>query len=885
MPRSVSRRRLATVGALLVAAIAGAVGLSIDLQRTASIDDYQRVMAQFADAMALQTARSITLVDRAVAVVRAQLTAVQTTVPGVASAPPDTAAALDSLVDGQKLRSVDALAAFDLSGRMVSSSRLWSATVSNASGRDFFRYLSAVNDREAFIGMPERTDAQGSWTVVLARRIDDTSGRFAGLVAEQLSLADLEDFYRFAAPPGRTILVLRRDGTILASYPHQEDRIGNKLPDHAVWYRLVAQGGGTYHGPSALSGTPIISAVYPLRGLPIVVEVTTGEAEALAGWYPQRARMVLGGIAAAVCVILLLRQIGAQIRRLETSETSLAAGNSELKTARRQLDATLSNMTQGVCFFGGDQKLIVCNRRFAQIYNLPLGAIRPGMSLAEIVDHRFAAGTVPNCGRAEYLASHDALVRGGKTRNFVVELKNGRTIALHYQPMPDSGWVATHEDITERRNTDARIAYLARHDALTGLANRVLFQEWMEQALASTERGFEFAVLFLDLDRFKAVNDTLGHRVGDDLLRSVAARLLDSVRNMDTVTRLGGDEFVILQAGLVTLDDAARLAERIIKVVGAPYTIGGHEVVIGVSIGVAVAPSDGSSAEDLLKNADLALYIAKGEGRGTFRFFEPEMDARIHNRRILERDLRNAVARGEFELHYQPIIDVQSGRVCAFEALLRWHHPIRGLVAPAELVAIAEECGLIGPIGRWVLNTACLQAISWPDDVHVAVNLSPVQFRGTHLVEVVTEALAASGLPAARLELEVTESVLLESSSTTLATLHQLRDLGLCIAMDDFGTGYSSLGYLQKFPFSKIKIDQSFIKDLTKGEHALFIVRAVVGLCHNLGIRTTAEGVETLDQLTILRAEGCTEVQGYLFGRPQHADQLAALIDGEAPLA
>src|SRR6185437_11337264 len=418
------------------------------------------------------------------------------------------------------------------------------------------------------------------------------------------------------------------------------------------------------------------------------------------------------------------------------------------------------------------------------------------------------------------------------------ELSHGRVIAISRQAMADGGWVATYEDVTERQRAEAQSVFMARHDALTGLPNRVLFHERVEQALAQAGRAEDFAVLLLDLDRFKAVNDTLGHPVGDELLRAVAERLQACVREVDTVARLGGDEFAVVQSGVTKAEDAAVLARRIVEVVSQPYDLDGHRIMIGASVGISIAPGDGASCGKLLKNADVALYKTKAEGRGTWRFFEPDMDARLHARRALELDLWAALANDQFELHYQPLFDLRANRIGGFEALLRWRHPKHGMVSPADFIPISEEIGLIVPLGDWVLQRACAEASVWPGHVKVAVNVSPAQFRTGHLVDSVTKALAASGLPAARLELEITESVLLANSAATLATLHALRALGVRISMDDFGTGYSSLSYLRSFPFDKIKIDQSFIRDLATTDDAEAIVRAIIGLGASLGMRT-----------------------------------------------
>ena len=434
-------------------------------------------------------------------------------------------------------------------------------------------------------------------------------------------------------------------------------------------------------------------------------------------------------------------------------------------------------------------------------------------------------------------------------------------------------------DVTERKQAEARIAYMAHHDALTLLPNRVLFHERLDELLGRVRRqGEKLAVHCLDLDHFKGVNDTLGHPIGDELLKSVAARLGACLRDSDLVARLGGDEFAIVQSPLGDPTEANILANALIEAVAKPYEVRGHEVVVGASIGIALAPSDGDASDVLLRNADMALYRAKAEGRGTAHFFEPEMDRRIQARRILELDLRKAFAQGEFELFYQPLVNLSRNEVSGFEALLRWRHPERGMVGPAEFIPLAEEIGLIVPLGEWVLRKACTEAVKWPADLKFAVNLSPAQFRSRGVVQAVLTALAYSGLLASRLELEITESVLLGETDANLATLHQLREIGVRISMDDFGTGYSSLSYLRCFPFDKIKIDRSFVRELSERPDCLAIIRAVAGLGMSLGIATTAEGVETQEQLERLRGEGCTEVQGYFFSAPRPASEIIGLL-------
>ena len=435
------------------------------------------------------------------------------------------------------------------------------------------------------------------------------------------------------------------------------------------------------------------------------------------------------------------------------------------------------------------------------------------------------------------------------------------------------------EQTAERARAEAMVSHMAHHDALTMLPNRVRFRENLKQELVRVRPEHPIAVLCLDLDNFKAVNDTLGHPVGDALLKSVAQRLTACLDDNDTVARLGGDEFAIVQAGGAQPVAATVLSQQLIEAMAEPFELEGHSVVIGTSVGIALAPNDGRDPDELLKNADMALYRAKAEGRGTSRFFEAKMDADMQARRLLEVDLRGALARDEFEVHYQPLVDLNSANLNGFEALLRWRHPQRGLVSPAEFIPLAEEIGLIAPIGAWVLKQACTDAASWPGDLSIAVNLSPVQFKSKSLALDVVAALGASGLPARRLELEITEAVMLHETETTLATLSQLKELGARISMDDFGTGYSSLSYLRKFPFDKIKIDQSFIRDLASRPESLAIVRAVAGLGSTLGIATTAEGIETMEQLRAVQAEGCTQVQGFLLGKPKPASQVPMLLN------
>ena len=568
-------------------------------------------------------------------------------------------------------------------------------------------------------------------------------------------------------------------------------------------------------------------------------------------------------------------EVGEMLRSISMFRTNMLEQNRMLSERDVRFDAALSNMSQGLAMFDANGKLVVCNRRFTELYKLPTELSEAGSDVEEIENH---VASTREFDHSSVFRPHDDL-GGGKAGTVFLELSDGRTMAIQHQQMAGGGWVSTHEDITERRSAEAQISHMARHDALTNLPNRILFRADIEDALRRTQRGESVAVLCLDLDYFKSVNDTLGHPIGDSLLRAVADRLRGCLREEDLVARLGGDEFALIQVGTDQPNSSTVLAQRVIDTLSVPYEINSHQIVIGASVGIAIAPTDGNDADEIIKNADMALYRAKAEGRGRYRFFEADMDAKMQARRTLEIDLRRALVNGEFELHYQPLVNVKANEITCFEALVRWHHPDRGLISPADFIPLAEEIGLIVPLGDWVLNQACKDAASWPSPIRIAVNLSPSQFKNPDLAQSVFRALAKAKLAPQRLELEITETVLLQNSEATLATLHQFRNMGVRISMDDFGTGYSSLSYLRSFPFDKIKIDQSFVRDLATRNDSAVIVRAVTTIGNSLGISTTAEGVEDLSQLERLRDEGCTEVQGFFLGRPLPLKETAALLE------
>jgi diguanylate cyclase (GGDEF)-like protein/PAS domain S-box-containing protein len=574
------------------------------------------------------------------------------------------------------------------------------------------------------------------------------------------------------------------------------------------------------------------------------------------------------GALLAIAALLALA-VGLLLKRQQRFLRSLAA-------ERSQLHVAVNNIPQGLVLYDASARIVICNRQYIEMFGLSPEVARQGCTMQRLIEHRKETGSFD--GDVEAFCA--AIIRNvslGKATRQLTQAPGGRAIEIANRPLRAGGWVATIEDITERTRAEERIAHLAHYDALTDLPNRVLLRDRLERALREIQPGQQLAVLYIDIDEFKSVNDALGHAIGDELLKTVADRLRGCLGEADIAARLGGDEFAVIQrtGGRA---ETTRLVQAIHGAIRQPLECAGHLITTDASIGIAVAPDDGVNLDQLLKNADLALYGAKGDGRRTYRFFEPGMDARAQARRTLEMELRQAIADGGFEVNYQPIVSLHDDKISGCEALLRWHHPRRGMISPAEFIPVAEETGLINELGQFVLNTACMEAAKWPDHIRVAVNVSPVQFRSQTLALNVAAALAASGLAASRLELEITEAVLMRDDEAALATLHQLRALGVRIALDDFGTGYSSLSYLQRYPFDKIKIDRSFIRDLAEEGASSAIVEAVVNIAAASNMTTTAEGVEQQWQRELLRELGCTEMQGFLFSPAVSAAELRRLL-------
>jgi diguanylate cyclase (GGDEF)-like protein len=603
---------------------------------------------------------------------------------------------------------------------------------------------------------------------------------------------------------------------------------------------------GVSAGPDAKAGT-----VWRLALLSGVYLVASVAADIATLAWSVRERVLLALVVSLVMVAGLL------VRRHKLADQRSAA-------ERRHLATALNNIPQGLVLYDSSARIVVCNQPYLDMFRLSPDVAGPGCTMQRLIAHRKETGSFD--GDVDAFCS--AIIRKvslGKATRQLTEAPGGRAIEIINRPLKAGGWVATIEDITERMRADEKIAHLAHYDGLTDLPNRVLFRERLEQALQAMRPGEQLAVLYIDIDEFKSVNDALGHPVGDELLKGVAERLRNCLGQRDVAARLGGDEFAVIQTAIRNQSEATRLVDEIHAALRRPFECTGHLITTDASIGIALAPSDGLDLDQLLKNADLALYGAKGDGRRTYRFFEAGMDGRAKARRRLELELRQAISDGSLETFYQPVLNIEDGEVSSCEALLRWRHPEHGMISPAEFIPIAEETGLINQIGQWVLNAACAEAMHWPDHVRVAVNVSPVQFSSQSLALNVASALAASGLPASRLELEITEAVLIRDDEAALEVLHQLRKLGVRIALDDFGTGYSSLSYLQRFPFDKIKIDRSFIRDLAGAGASLSIVQAVVSIAAASDMTTTAEGVETEQQKNLLHILGCTEMQGFLF--------------------
>jgi diguanylate cyclase (GGDEF)-like protein len=864
-------RYLILCGVILIAAIIIGTAIMVGSFRNRAMADSERELKNTALILAEQIDRAFQALDR---VQRSVIERIQWL--GVASSE-DYARQMSGENVQQMLKAsitgldhVDAITLINAEGQLLNYSRDGPVPQVSVSDRDYYIALKADAKLASFVSAPARNRGNGTWTVFLARKVTAPNGGFLGLVLGAIELSYFERIFgSILLRGGSSITLYRGDGILLTRYPRIESVIGGSFD--SPLNALGDSNSGTARFIGQMEGKDRLLAAHRLAHYPLFVSVAEDIGIALSSWQKETNILLGAGGLAALTVAIMILLIARQLILAHKAATG------KLTLEKLRLSTAINNMSQGLIMFDSAERLVICNECYIGMYGLSRDIVKPGCSLLELLRHRVETGSFSHYDPDQYRIELLGKLALGKVTTLIVETAQGREVSVTSSPMTAGGWVATHEDFTERRRGEAKLAYLAHHDALTELPNRLWLYERLRQGLVGSNRGEHLAVLCLDLDQFKEVNDAFGHPVGDLLLKSVADRLRGCIRETDLVARLGGDEFAIMQGGASQPTDAISLASRLIETISTPYEFGDHRVVIGLSIGIALAPEDGLDPEQLLRNADIALYRAKADGRSLYRFFEPEMDARMQARRRLEIDLRKAIANGEFELFYQPLIDMRTEYVTGFEALIRWHHPERGLISPSEFICVAEETGLIVPLGEWVLRQACEEAAGWPSGVKIAVNLSPIQFKSKGILLSVTSALAASGLAPNRLELEITETVLLQDGDATLAILHELRVIGVKISMDDFGTGYSSLSYLRRFPFDKIKIDRSFISDMSDHD-SLAIVRAVIAMGHSLGIATTAEGVETPNQFKQLKLEGCTEAQGYLFSPPRPAAEVKGLL-------
>jgi diguanylate cyclase (GGDEF)-like protein len=864
--RKLAGRPKATIGALgIFFALAIALLFLADLRARyrAEIDQARHSAQNYAEVLAQHTALTFEAIDRSlreVELIRADLETALA-MPGADSAALHRRAneALGQIQKSSLMLVVIRWA--DRNGNYQAWSDERAPPRLNIADRDHFTVDRDDPTDRYFVSRPFRSVLSDRWLIAVSRRLSDRDGSFAGAA---VALIDQSYFIRAY----RSIDVGPRGVVAMADYPgHIFARLPPIDPDSVAGIRwpvadhLLTADSGSYELVSPIDQTPRIVGYKSVSVPPLVVLISYHRDDQLASWY-QHLYTFGPGALLVISVILL----GTGLLMWQT-------GNLAYKN--RILEVTLENMAHGLCMFDGQQRLIVCNARYAKMYGLEPNQIRPGATLRSILEARVAAGSSPAAAQ-EDIDTRLAEVTRNEPYYVVTELRDGRVISITHQPIEGGGWVAIHQDITGSRRDEERVAFMARHDLLTGLANRASFMEKLEEAGARLRRRHEtFTVFMLDLDRFKNVNDSLGHPAGDALLGETADRLRKALRETDLVARLGGDEFAVIQAGEADQRGAAvELAKRLIALISAPYDLAGNVVSIGTSIGIAMACEPDVDSDTLMKQADLALYRTKSEGRNGYCFFDERMTADADARRRLEADLRDAISGGQIEIHYQPILHVKTRRLFGLEALARWRHPVKGFVPPSEFIPLAEETGLIVPLGEWILHKACETAKGWPSAVKVAVNISAVQFAKSDLLDVVTRTLAETGLPPQRLELEITETALLEKEAGVLATLQQLERLGIAISLDDFGTGYSSLRYLTTFPIDKIKIDKSFTQNITHRADCAAVVASVLARGSGLDVATVAEGVETKQQFDILRASGVNYVQGYLFGAPCPAEEI-----------
>ncbi len=997
-------RLIVICGIILVAVVVAATASLLSNLRDRDLAEKERALESLALVLAEQIDRSFQSIELVQTVMIERMQSL-----GIASAEDferqmagyDTHQRLKDRVSA--LPYIDAFVLTDAEGRLINFSRSWPAPSVKIPDQDPHEEFGADPQLTSLIGKPLRSPVTGSWLVPVARKFTGANGKFLGVVTGVMKLEYFEQLFQTIAHEANdSIALFHRDGTLLVRYPRQEAAVGQSFPQSKFLKVLATSDYGTGREIGIIDGQERLVSARRLPHYPVALVATTTVADALANWKRGAVAMVVAalaiGLAIGGVVVICVWLVGKKLR-----EQSL------------QRDMAFDNMSQGLAMFDAAGRLVVCNDRYRQMYDFPPEVAKSGHTILDLLKCRLAHGTFSG-NPEEFVRDLRATIAQGKISKYVNETGDGRITTVVNQPMAGGGWVATHEDITERklaeeqlhrtkkfldaiiehvpapilvkdilnspedasqwryslinrateelfgvsrtqvigktigeiypkeradfiiaennetlqshrpivvkdhivhtpgngirlataksiavrnddgkaqylltvlddvterRHAEQRIAHMAHFDNLTDLPNRAAFNECFAVTLAKAAASRDqFAILTLDLDRFKEVNDVFGHSVGDALLCEVTRRLQTAAAGA-FLARIGGDEFVLIAADGAQPEAGLALAERLLATFTNEFEIDGRRLEIGLSIGGAVYPADGTDAKTLMVNADAALYRAKAEARGSVLFFEAEMGIQLSERLSLQGDLRSAVAHQELFLHYQPQVRM-TGETIGFEALVRWQCPKRGMISPATFIPIAEESGLIIPLGEWVLREACREAASWPQPLTIAVNVSPIQFHHGDLPSLVHSVLLETGLVPSRLELEITEGVLINDFSRAVSILRRLKSLGVQIALDDFGTGYSSLSYLHSFAFDRIKIDRAFIGDLEHNRHSMAIVRAVIGLGHSLDVPILAEGVETEIQHAFLVQEGCDSMQGYLTGRPQPIGDYARLIGREA---
>jgi diguanylate cyclase (GGDEF)-like protein len=783
-------------------------------------------------------------------------------------------------------------AIIDASGMMrASSAGPQPAPPVDLSDREHFIVHKNATKDELFISGPVVGRVSKKWSIQLTRRFLNKDGSFGGVVVASLSPEHFAQFYdSLNLGDSGSIELIGLDGRVRASGGlggQGRFRLGENISGNPLLDRIRGATAGTFIEPRTAANKSRIVSFRRVRGVPLAVSLSITEEQVYGAARADAARHSLVGFILTLIILVVMINGSRDELHLQLAKAKLLRSKRRALQKSEQLRLTLDSMSQGIMMVTKDGRIPVINRQAVTLLDLPESCLSNAPRYRELVKLQEERGEYANVPMAEGVSALEHFTQrnpDGTYPTFERTRPNGVVLEIRSNPLPDGGFVRTFSDITHRREAEEAVSRLASEDSLTGLANRRLFREQLEKrcqrqhsgAPEAEDRGF--AVLCLDLDWFKDVNDTLGHWIGDALLRAVAERLTGIMRAGNIVARLGGDEFAILLPRTNSPEKTQSFARRITDQLSQPYEIYGHHIRIGASIGIALAPCDGNDPELLLRAADMALYAAKAAGRGTVRFFHKSMAESLRAKRQLELDLRAAIDNDDLELHYQPLLNVETQAITGFEALMRWRHPLKGLVPPSEFIPIAEETGIIISLGSWALRKACAEAVAWPEHIYVAVNVSPMQFRNGNLVAAIADALTASGLPAHRLELEITETILMQESETTIRVLNQLRAMGVRISMDDFGTGYSSLSYLRSFPLSKIKIDRAFVKDLGATSASDVIIRSVIDIARTLEMTTTAEGVETAEQFEILKSLGCSEAQGYYLSRPVPAAQLPELI-------